>query len=41
MLKTSNFLQVAKLLGVSDNAIRKRLKNRDIDYVQILKNGAS
>ena len=30
-IKTSNYSQVAKTLGVSDNAIRKRLKARNID----------
>jgi predicted amidophosphoribosyltransferase len=29
MLNASNYTQLAKTLGVSDNAIRKRLKNND------------
>ena len=28
LLKTYNYTQLAKILGVSDNAIRKRIKNR-------------
>jgi hypothetical protein len=27
LVSKSNFLQVGKMLGVSDNAVRKRLKN--------------
>lgn len=30
MVKESNFVKVSKQLGVSDNAIRKRLKNRNL-----------
>lgn len=32
MLRTSNFWQVGKALGVSDNAIRKRLKARNLSW---------
>ena len=37
MLRTQSLLQIGRLFGVSDNAIRKRCKNMGIDYKSISK----